>query len=92
MASLKLKFRPSTVVNKEGILYFQIIHERKVRQLLTDYHIYSTEWDEKRSTIVIDKSNSCHAYIISTRERIRCYCGGITFSKDMKNNFPLFSN
>ena len=37
MTSIKIKFRPSTVDGKEGGLYFQIIHNRVVRQLNTDY-------------------------------------------------------
>ena len=40
MASIKVKFRPSAVAGREGTIYFQIIHERKVRQLLTDYHVF----------------------------------------------------
>lgn len=38
MASIKVKFRPSTVADNEGTIYYQIIHERKVRQLLTEYN------------------------------------------------------
>ena len=30
MASIKVKFRPSTVADHEGTIYYQIIHERKV--------------------------------------------------------------
>lgn len=30
MASIKVKFRPSTVADHEGAIYYQIIHERKV--------------------------------------------------------------
>ena len=39
MASVKVKFRPSTVLGHEGIVYYQIIHERKVRQLRTEYKV-----------------------------------------------------
>ena len=34
ITSIKVKFRPSTVDGKEGGLYFQIIHNRVVRQLI----------------------------------------------------------
>ena len=40
MASIKIKFRPSTVNGKEGSIYFQITHNRVVRQLNTDYKIF----------------------------------------------------
>ena len=51
MASIKVKFRPSTVADHEGTIYYQIIHERKVRQLLTDYKVFSCEWDDNRSMV-----------------------------------------
>ena len=47
MASVKAMFRASTVDAKQGVIYFQIIHNRVVRQLTTDYHIFSNEWDGK---------------------------------------------
>ena len=53
MASFKLKFRPSTVGDKAGTLYFQVIHRRNTRTVYTDYHIMSEEWDERTSFIRI---------------------------------------
>ena len=44
MSSIKVKFRPSTVDGKEGGLYFQIIHNRVIRQLNTDYKVFAEEW------------------------------------------------
>lgn len=41
MASIKIKFRPSTVDGKEGGLYFLIIQNRVIRQMNTDYKINS---------------------------------------------------
>lgn len=52
MASVKLKFRVSSLPEKEGTLYFQVIHERVVKQIGTSYRIYEFEWDEHRSDIV----------------------------------------
>lgn len=52
MASIKLKFRVSSLPEKEGTLYFQVIHERVVKQIGTSYRIYESEWDEHRSDIV----------------------------------------
>ena len=63
MTSIKIKFRPSTVDGKEGGIYFQIIHNRVVRQLNTDYRIFATEWDEKSETIIAngDRTNIVNA-------------------------------
>ena len=45
MASVKVMFRASTVDAKQGVIYFQIIHNRVVRQMTTAYHIFSNEWN-----------------------------------------------
>ena len=59
MTSIKVKFRPSTVQGKEGCIYFQIIHKRKIRQLNTDYKIFASEWDTENETVIVngDRSN-----------------------------------
>ena len=54
MTSIKVKFRPSTVDGKEGGLYFQIIHNRVVRQLNTDYKVFAEEWDAESESIVVN--------------------------------------
>ena len=71
MASIKVKFRPSTVADHEGTIYYQIIHERKVRQLLTDYKVFSSEWDESRSMVTTTQKSERKSFILSIRERIR---------------------
>lgn len=71
MATIKVKFRPSTVSDHEGTIYYQIIHERKVRQLLTDYHVFPVEWDESRSIVLATQKSDRKSYILSIRERIR---------------------
>ena len=52
MTSIKTKLRPSSVEGKEGSIYFQIIHNRVVRQLNMAYKIFASEWDEKAETII----------------------------------------
>ena len=63
MTSIKVKFRPSMVDGKEGGLYFQIIHNRVVRQLNTDYRIFASEWDENSETVMAngDRTNIVNA-------------------------------
>lgn len=53
MATIKLKFRPSSVPETEGTLYYQMIHKRKVKWISTEHHIYADEWDENTGTIVV---------------------------------------
>lgn len=58
MTSIKVKFRPSTVDGKEGGLYFQIIHNRIVRQLNTDYKAFAEEWDAESESVVVNGNRS----------------------------------
>ena len=71
MASIKVKFRPSTVADHEGAIYYQIIHERKVRQLLTEYKVFPIEWDESRSMVTTTQKSERKSFILSIRERVR---------------------
>ena len=71
MASIKVKFRPSTVADHEGTIYYQILHERKPRQLLSEYHVFQSEWDESRAMVVTTQNSERKAFILSIRERIR---------------------
>lgn len=71
MTSIKVKFRPSTVTDREGTIYYQIIHGRKVRQLLSEYHVFSSEWNENHSMVITDHKSGRKSFILSIRERIR---------------------
>jgi len=71
MASIKVKFRPSTSEGREGKIYFQVIHERIVRQWYSDFKIYTEEWDSKKSVLVISASTERRSYLLSIRERIK---------------------
>lgn len=70
MASVKVKFRPSLVAGREGTIYYQIIHGRKVRQLFTAYHLYSSDWDERRAKVKIPRLGDRIKFLLSLRERI----------------------
>lgn len=67
MTSVKIKFRPSTVEGKEGSIYFQIIHNRMVRQLNTGYKVFACEWDAETESIVVNGSRSAILYGIKER-------------------------
>lgn len=45
MATIKVKYRPSTVKGREGTLFFQVIHRRIARQINTGYRLFTNEWD-----------------------------------------------
>ena len=53
MASIKLKFRPSTTDARRGVIFIEVIHNRVVRQLRTTYRVYPSEWDNENSDIIL---------------------------------------
>ena len=71
MASIKVKFRPSTVADHEGSIYYQIVHDRKPRQLITDYKVLPSDWDNNRSMVVANQKGERKSFIDSIRESIR---------------------
>ena len=72
MASVKVKFRPSSVNGKEGSIYYQVIHKRAVRQIKTDCRIFESEWNGKTSAVAVPAlaSNECKNYLQSVANRI----------------------
>lgn len=71
MATVKIKFRPSTVAGREGTIFYQIIHERRPRQLLSDHHVFPSEWDEKRRAVTVNYHTSRCNYLLCVRKCIR---------------------
>ena len=68
MTSIKVKFRPSTLANKEGSIYIQVIHNRVVRQLTTDYKIFAEEWDAESESVIVNGNRS--NLLLSIQERL----------------------
>lgn len=57
MATVKVKFRASSIHGKEGVLYYQVIHNRVIRQIKTEYRVYSDEWDSNTSELILPDFN-----------------------------------
>lgn len=74
MASVKVKFRPSTVNGREGTLYYQVIHNRVVRQINTEYKLFVSEWDCHSGTVVlhhVSTEQERNNYLLSIGSRIK---------------------
>ena len=74
MTSVKIKYRPSATDGREGSIYFQIIHNRVVRQLNTDYKILPSEWDTEAESVVTVGERSHYLHGIAERiewDRVR---------------------
>ena len=53
MASVKVKFRPSSIDGKEGSIYYQVIHNRVVRHIAADLNVHESEWNAEVSSVTI---------------------------------------
>ena len=69
MASVKVKFSPSTASGKEGTIYYQIIQNRVIRQLKTEYRIFTHEWDAEKEWVITSTGDRCD-FLQSVQERI----------------------
>ena len=63
MATVKVKFRASSVPGKEGTLYYHLIHQRSLRWISTDYHVFPDEWNDKKSAIIVSNRNCRQAHL-----------------------------
>ena len=66
MATVKVKFRPSSVDGREGTVYYQVIHGRVARQINTSYKLFPAEWSKR-----IPGLSSRHP--MRTGDNIYCY-------------------
>ena len=72
MATVKIKFRPSTVDGGQGSIFYQVIHNRVARQQKTGYRLYGYEWNSHSSEVVLPKFNeSRKRYLSEIGDKIR---------------------
>ena len=64
MATVKIKFRPSTVGGGQGSIFYQVIHNRVIRQQKTGYRLYSHEWNRCLSEVVLPQFNENRKHYI----------------------------
>ena len=70
MATIKIKYRPSTVHGREGSVCYQVIHNRQTRLITTSYKLFPTEWDEARSIPMQGSDNAerdCYLSALANR-------------------------
>ncbi len=72
MASVKVKFRASSVPAKEGTLFYQVIHDRVARQVNSGYKLYFDEWDAANAEVVFPSGtkNGRRSYLVSLRSAL----------------------
>lgn len=77
MATIKVKFRASSVPAKEGTLFYQVVHERVARQVNAGYKVHPSEWDAVHADVVFPSgiSESRYNYLASLKEILYGHTG-----------------
>ena len=72
MATIKIRFRASSIGTKEGTLVYQVIHRRVARQVSTGYKLYPQEWDSLHSEVIIlpDIDADRRTYLTALKDKI----------------------
>lgn len=70
MASIKLKFRPSSLKGRKGVLNYQVIHRRLVYLVKTSYRILPDEWDEATGRLFIAEQSERKAELVLICDKI----------------------
>ena len=72
MATVKIKFRPSTIDGGQGSIFYQVIHNRIARQQKTGYRLYGYEWNSNLSEIVLPQYHENRKrYLLEINDKIR---------------------
>lgn len=58
MATVKVKFRKSSVEGKAGTIYYQLCHKQSNRQITTRMHVLSQWWDAEKETFIAEADNN----------------------------------
>ena len=70
MATVKVKFRPSIVADRQGSIIYLVTHRRVARQITTSYKIYPHEWDKQQSKLIVDSTDKRLSILQSIAQKI----------------------
>lgn len=70
MATVKVKFRPSTVKDRPGTIVYVVTHRRVARLVTTGYKVFPHEWDESKSKPVAVPDDERAAVIRSITRKL----------------------
>ena len=57
MATVKVKLRPSSVVGKVGVIYYQITCNRKTQRISTQFRVRPLDWDSDKEQLAPNAPN-----------------------------------
>ena len=56
MATVKIKWRPSTIDGKAGTIYYSVSHRGIVRHITTRIRLQPDEWNDEKQRVLSDKT------------------------------------
>ena len=72
MTSVKVRFRQSSDAGCEGSIYYQIVHGKETRRLLTAHRVRNDEWDNCRGIVCGESgAGDREEYLLSVRREVR---------------------
>ncbi len=73
MATFSIKFQVPSSAEKEGTLYYRVIHKRRSSQINSGYRLYSQEWDRKNGEVICPSGTGEDRmiYLNSLKEALR---------------------
>lgn len=69
MTTVKIKFRSSTIDGRTGTIFYQVTHNRIVRQQKTTYRLYAHEWDAHRSEVLTSHFDTARTHYLQEVNR-----------------------
>ena len=71
MATIKVKFRPSSARNDEGTIFYRVIHDGVVIQVTTGYRLSKAEWNILEKDISLSENEEkCSSNLFSLKKHI----------------------
>lgn len=74
MATIKVKFRPSTVRGKAGVVCYQLCHRQENRQITTDMRIFPHWWNGEKRELVVTPDNEKNYFFLSETNKCGLSC------------------
>ena len=71
MATVKVKFRPSTVKDRPGNIVYVVTHRRIAKTVTTGYRLFYNEWDEEHARLLSPNSTERSSVVRTIILRIR---------------------
>lgn len=71
MATIKVKFRESTVPGKQGSVFYQICHKGNTCQLSAEIHLFPQYWDKENNCVIKANRLSCPERLMLNAYRLK---------------------